>query len=183
MRRILTSLFLIQNPLGLSLLPVLASSSKRNHESGLSVSQAGLTTRCSSALMPPLWVPPFVVQEGRGVIQVSLPRALQILCHSEQPSLLLAHWKRARIGMVKRYNWRRHFYSYKTRTHTPAFVLQFAKGQSQTFTQGKDSFWEKMSTPLTETTHLPGLRALKWAGKTWNGSLPQLQSELTLFFF
>lgn len=66
MRRILTSLFLIQNPLGLSLLPVLASSSKRNHESGLSVSQAGLTTRCSSALMPPLWVPPFVVKKVEG---------------------------------------------------------------------------------------------------------------------
>jgi len=57
-------------------------------------------------------------QEGRGVIQVSLPRAIQILCHSKQPSLLLAHWKGARIGMVKRYNWRRHFIATRhTRIH------------------------------------------------------------------
>ena len=134
------------------------------------------------------WVPLFVVKKVEGSFTFNCQELFRFSGIQNSHLYFLPTEKGLELGWLRDtiedgiFIATRHTHTH-THTHTLAFILQFAKGQSQTFTQGKDSFWEMMSTPLTEATHLPGLRAVNWAGKTWNGSLPQLQLEPTLLLF
>ena len=183
MRRILTSFsFLIQSPLGLSLLPVLYSSSKGNHESSLSLSQAGLTTRCSSALMPPLWVPPFVVKKVEGSFRFHRQELFRFSVTQNSHLYFLPTEKRLELGWLRDTIEDGILQLQDTHAYT-GFSLAICQGPITKLHSGKRFILGMMSATLTETTHLPGLRAVSRAGKTWNGSLPPLQLELTLFFF